>query len=159
MTSPLNGALEVGLRVLMILAEAFPRHLDINRLVLLDHGLLHSADLEGPESLHPPLPVRVGELGVKRQHIEDGLHVMIRAGLAEMSAEGSGIEFWASDNAESFVRLLESEYAQALHDRARWVVGELGGVDDSLLRERMRQVSSHWAEEFEFIQVQNGGDL
>lgn len=159
MISPLNSPLEVGLRVLMLLAEAFPAHLDINRLVLLDHGLLHSADLDGPESLHPPIPVRVGELGVKRQHIEDGLHVMLRAGLAEMFAEGSGIVFCASDATESFLRLLESDYAQALHERARWVVEELGNADDSHLRERMREVSSHWSEEFEVMQVQGGSDF
>lgn len=159
MISPLNGPLEVGLRVLMILVEAFPAHLDINRLVLLDHGLLHSADLDGPESLHPPVPVRVGELGVKRQHIEDGLQVMIRAGLAEMSAEDSGIEFWASENTESFLRLLESDYALALHDRAQWVIGELGNIDDSRLRERMRKVSSHWSEEFEVMPAESGSDF
>jgi len=156
MASPLNGPLEVGLRILMILVEAFPSHLDINRLVLLDHGLLHSADFDGPESLHPPLPVRVGELGVKRQHIENGLHAMIRAGLAGMSAEDSGIEFWASDDAESFVRLLESDYALALHDRARWVVEVFGAVDDGLLRERMRKISSHWSEEFEVAPAWEG---
>lgn len=159
MSSPLNSPLEVGLRVLMILVEAFPAHLDINRLVLLDHGLLHSADLDGPESLHPPIPVRVGELGVKRQHIEDGLQVMIRAGLAEMSAGDSGIEFWAGESTEGFLGLLESDYARALHDRAQWVVGELGAVDDSRLRERMREVSSHWSEEFEVVLAESGGDF
>lgn len=159
MGSPLNSPLEDGLRVLMVLVEAFPTHLDINRLVLLDHGLLHSADLDGPESLHPPIPVRVGELGVKRQHIEEGLHVMLRAGLAEMFAEGNGIEFCASDAAESFLRLLESDYAHALHERARWVVDELGAVDDNSLRERMREISAHWSEEFEVMQVQRGGAL
>lgn len=157
MSSPLNSPLEVGLRVLMILVEAFPAHLDVNRLVLLDHGLLHSADLDGPESLHPPIPVRVGELGVKRQHIEAGLQVMIRAGLAEMSAEDSGIEFWASETTESFLRLLESDYALALHDRAHWVVQELGAIDDSRLRERMREVSSHWSEEFEVMEIDSRG--
>ncbi|MGL5824044.1 MAG: ABC-three component system middle component 2, partial [Nocardioides sp.] len=60
--TPLNGPLEVAVRVLMVLVEAFPEHLDLNRLVLLDHGLLHSADLGGPESLHPPVPIRAGEL-------------------------------------------------------------------------------------------------
>jgi len=135
----------------MILVEVFPEHLDINRLVLFDHGLLHSADLDGPESLHPPIPIRVGELGVKRQHIEDGLQVMIRAGLAEMSAEDSGIEFRASENTEGFLGLLESGYAHALHHRAQWVVGELGAIDDSRLRERMQEVSSHWSEEFEVV--------
>jgi len=159
MSSPLNGPLEVGLRVLMILVEAFPAHLDINRLVLFDYGMLHSADLDGPDSLHPPIPVRVGELGVKRQHIEDALEVMIRAGLAEMSAEGSGIEFRASETTESFLGLLESAYARALHDRAHWVVEKLGDVDDSRLRERMREISSHWSEEFEVMQVESGRDF
>lgn len=159
MSSPLNSPLEVGLRVLMVLAEAFPAHLDINRLVLLDHGLLHSADLDGPESLHPPTPVRAGELGVKRQRIEEGLHVMLRAGLAEMSAEDGGIEFCASDTAEGFLRLLESDYSRGLHERAHWVVEELGDIDNDRLRERMREISSHWSEEFEVIPLQSGTDF
>ena len=157
MSNPLNSPFEVGVRVLMILVEAFPAHLDISRLVLLDHGLLHSADLNGPESLHPPIPIRVGELGVKRQHIERGLRVMIRTGLADMSAEDSGIEFRATESSESFLKLLESDYARALHDRARWVVKEFGAVDDACLRERMREISSLWSEEFEVMQ-HNSGD-
>ncbi len=44
MKTPLNSPLEVGIRVLMLLAEAFPAGLDLNDLVLLDHGLLHSAE-------------------------------------------------------------------------------------------------------------------
>ncbi|WP_455148734.1 ABC-three component system middle component 2 [Schaalia odontolytica] len=159
MSNPLNSPIEVGMRVLMILVEAFPAHLDINRLVLLDHGLLHSADLNGPESLHPPIPIRVGELGMKRQHIEAGLQVMIRAGLAVMSAEKGGIEFCASESSESFLKLLESDYARALHDRARWLVKELGAVDDACLRERMREISSHWSEEFEVMQYESGDGL
>jgi len=156
MSNPFNSPLEVGMRVLMILAEAFPAHLDVSRLVLLDHGLVHSADLDGPESLHPPIPVRIGELGVKRRHIEDGLHVMIRAGLAEMSAAETGIEFWASESSEGFLKLLESDYARSLHQRAEWIVQELGAVDDASLRERMRALSSHWSEEFEVIQHESG---
>jgi len=159
MSNPLNSPLEVGMRVLMILVEAFPAHLDVSRLVLLDHGLVHSADFAGPESLHPPIPVRIGELGVKRRHIEDGLHVMIRAGLAEMSAAETGIEFWAGESSEGFLKLLESDYARALHDRAHWIVQELGAVDDANLRERMREISSHWSEEFEVIQHEGGIDI
>lgn len=158
MNNPLNSPLEVGMRVLMVLAEAFPAHLDINRL-LLDYGLLHSADLDGPESLHPPIPVRVGEFGVKRQHIEDGLNVMIRAGLAEMSAEDSGIEFWANESSESFLKLLESKYAHALYHRAHWVVEKLGAVDDARLLECMREIFSHWAKELEVMQLESGNDI
>jgi CTP:phosphocholine cytidylyltransferase-like protein len=84
---------------------------------------------------------------------------MIRAGLAEMSAEDSGIEFWANESSESFLKLLESDYARALHDRAHWVVEELGAVDDARLRERMREISSHWSEEFEVMQHESGNDI
>lgn len=48
MTLPLNSPLEMGVRALMLLDEALPSPLDLRRLVLLDHGLLHSADLGGP---------------------------------------------------------------------------------------------------------------
>ncbi len=76
-----------------------------------------------------------------------------------MSPEDSGIEFWASESSESFLKLLESEYARALHDRAHWVVEELGAVDGARLRERMREISSHWAEEFEVMQHESGNDI
>jgi len=84
---------------------------------------------------------------------------MIRAGLVQMSAEDSGIEFWANETSESFLALFESDYAHALHDRARWVVEELGAVDDALLRERMREISSHWSEEFEVMQHESGNEI
>jgi hypothetical protein len=149
-TNPLNGPLEVGIRVLTVLTEAFPDHLDLNRLVLLDHGLLHSADLGGPESLHPPLPLRSSELGMKRERIQEGLEVLVRAGLAQMEPSAEGINFWASDRATSFVRLLETDYAHALSERAAWVVEHFGTMSDADLREAMRSATGHWAEEFDY---------
>lgn len=159
MTDPLNSPLEVGIRILMILVEGFPAQFDMNRLVLLDYGLLHSADLSGPESLEPPIPVRVGGLGVKRQRIDAGLQVLIRAGLAEIRTEASGIEFCATEDAESFLKLLKSEYAHALHERALWVVERLGNLDIEGLREYMRKISAHWSEEFEVVQQENEDDI
>ncbi len=149
MTSPLNGPLEVAVRVLTVLTAAFPARLDLNKLVLLDHGSLHSADLGGPESLHPPLPIRTGELGMKRERIQEGVQVLIRADLAHMEPTADGIHFWASERAVGFLRLLETEYAHALTERAAWVVEHFGDMSDSDLREAMRTVSGHWAEEFE----------
>lgn len=159
MSSPLNSPLEVGIRVLTILVEAFPAHFDVNRLVLLDYGLLHSADLGGPESLQPPVPVRVGEFGVKRQYVQDGLQVMIRAELAEMSTECTGIEFRANENSENFLKLLESDYVHALRSRAKWVIKEFGDIDDVLLREHMKEVSLLRPEEHEVIQHKIGNEI
>ncbi|MDA2809943.1 hypothetical protein O4J56_04775 [Nocardiopsis sp. RSe5-2] len=152
MTTPLNGPLEVAIRVLMVLVEAFPEHLDLNRLVLLDHGLLHSADLGGPESLHPPVPIRAGELGIKRELVQGGVEVLVRSGLAQMETGSDGIRFWASENAEGFARLLETEHACALSSRAAWVVNHFANLSDDAMRETMRTVSGHWAEEFGHIQ-------
>lgn len=157
MRSPLNSPLEVGVRVLMILTEAYPQHLDVNRLVLLDHGVLHSADLGGPESLHPPLPIRAGELGVKRTAIEEGLQVMVRAHLVEMSAGDGGIEFVASDDAYSFVSVLESEYANTLHDRVGWILQRFTDLSEDSLRSEMRSIFDSWAEEFGPADALDGG--
>lgn len=146
--NPLNSALEVGLRVLMILQEAFPERLDLNQLVLLDHSLLHSGDLGGPDSLHPAVPVRAGELGVRREAIEAGLEVMIRANLAHAGLGEGGVEFWAGEAADGFTRLLESEYASELHARAAWAVQHFGTLDESTLRAGLSSVAKHWSEEF-----------
>jgi hypothetical protein len=146
--NPLNSSLEVGLRVLMLLQEAFPQHLDLNQLVLLDHSLLHSADLGGPASLNPAVLIRAGELGMKREAIEAGLEVIIRADLAHAGVGTSGIEFWASETADSFTSLLESGYAAELSMRAAWVVAHFGTLDEQALRLGLSAVATHWSEEF-----------
>lgn len=157
--TPLNGPLEVAVRLMMVLVEAFPVHLDLNRLVLLDHGLLHSADLGGPESLHPAVPIRSGELGIKRQLVQAGVEVLVRSGLARMEMTSGGIRFWASENAEGFARLLATDYAQALSARASWAVSHFSDLSDEAMREAMRAVSGHWAEEFDQTHAPAGGVL
>jgi hypothetical protein len=158
-TNPLNSPLEVAVRVLMILVEAFPDRLDLNRLVLLDHGTLHSADMGGPASLHPPIPIRAGELGIKRKLVLDGVEVLVRSGLAQMESQPEGIRFWASESAEGFAHLLETEYARALASRAAWAVDHFAELSDSEMRQAMRTVSGHWAEEFEHTQTALNGAL
>jgi hypothetical protein len=148
---PLNSPLEVGLRVLLVLQQAFPQRLDLNQLVLLDHSLLHSADLGGPDSLHPAVPIRAGELGIKRESIEAGLEVMVRAGLAHAGVGDRGIEFWAGESADGFRSLLETEYAERLQVRAAWVVGHFGKLDEESLRSGLSSVAQHWSEEFAAI--------
>lgn len=147
--APLNSPVEVGVRVLMVLTEAYPEKLDVNRLVLLDHGVLHSADLGGPESLHPALPVRAGELSVKRDAVEAGLQLMIRAGLVQMSLTPDGVQFHAGEGAHHFVEILGSTYATTLHERVAWVVRNFDDLSENSLRRQMRGIFASWSEEFE----------
>lgn len=150
MESPLNGPLETGLRVLVVLNEFFPDGLDLGRLVLLDHCILHSADFDGPPSLHPDLPLRSGELGVKRAGIELGLQVMVRAGLARVDASVVGITFHADDEAGAFIGLLQSRYVRALVERARWVSMKFGPLDEDRFRAEMNRSVGGWEHEFDF---------
>lgn len=148
MNSPLNGALEMGLRVGALLTAAYPFGVDIARLVLLDHALLHTSDLGGPPSLHPELPLRSGELGMKRSLINDGVEFACRAGLAEIHASENGIEFRASESAPGFLALLEATYYAELAERAKWVCETFAKTPDPELRSHIAETLGERSEEF-----------
>lgn len=128
--NPLNSPLEVGVRALVLLAESHPEPLDLGQLVVLDHVLLHSGEFDGPPSLHPDLPARAGELGMKRAVLEQALLVLIRAGLAGVVDRQEGLMYAATDQGPAFVDVLEAPYAGFLRERAEWVVHHyFPGVD------------------------------
>ena len=148
MISPLNGYLEIGVRVSAILTACFPANVDVARLVLLDHALLHTADLGGPPSLHPELPLRSGELGMKRSLITDGVEFACRVGLAEAHATARGIEFRASEDAPGFLALLKATYFADLIERAAWVCNTFSGASDPELRLEIAEILGDRSEEF-----------
>lgn len=152
---PLNSPLEVGIRTLTLLNEAFPDGLDISRLVQLDHALLHTGDLGGPESLLPDLPGRPGEIAIKRQLIEDGLQVIIRAELARIVLKPNGLQYVATDKADAFVNLLESDFAKRLRRRAAWIFDNLETHDDQRLRDEVKKIFERWSEEFDQAGIRN----
>lgn len=120
--TPLNSPLEVGVRALVLLAESHPEPLDLAQLVVLDYVLLHSGEFNGPPSLHPELPARAGEIGMKRTILEQGLLVLIRAGLAGIEDSNEGLMYAATDRGPAFVDVLQAPYAEALRERAEWAL-------------------------------------
>lgn len=120
--NPLNSPLEVGVRALVLLAESHPEPMDMARLVALDHVVLHSGEFDGPPSLHPTLPARGGELGMKRAVLEEALLVLIRAGLAGIVDDSEGLMYRATDRGPVFVDVLEASYVESLRERAEWAV-------------------------------------
>lgn len=138
---PLNGPLEVGLRALAILSSAFPRSYDLGSLAFFDYSILHSDEFGGPESLHPAVPHHRSEIAVKRDLLEHGLQVMIRAKLIALQVQQDGIGYMATDNAPGFVDLLESDYMHDLKRRAEWVIEAFGGVEPDELRTLISELS------------------
>ncbi|UUO01685.1 hypothetical protein M4D79_25490 [Mycolicibacterium novocastrense] len=155
MIQPLNSPVEVAIRVLVLINACYPDHLDVNRLVLFDYTLLHSADLGGPESIHPAIPGRTGEMGIKRTLIEQGLSILTRAGLVDVFVANDGIMYGASEDAPGFVATMDSEYFRKLTERAEWVTREFADSDDASIRTRLATIFSAWSEEFDSAAGEN----
>lgn len=150
---PFNSPLETGLRSLAILEAAFPHRYDLQRLVELDYLVVHSADVGGPESLHAALPLRAGELLVRRQLIEKGLLLMMSKGLIERRAMPEGIEYLAGDAASPYLASLTAPYTVLLRERAKWLVSNFDGFSTEEIRSVIRRFFERWSSEFEAVMV------
>jgi hypothetical protein len=130
-----NGPVEVGLRSLVLLVEAFPEELDLQRLVTMDYLLVHSGDVVGgPQSLHPPSPLRAGEIAVRRGLIEKGLQLYLARGLVSQHLSNEGISYAADDSAAAFLDALSSTYVMQIRKRAEWLFDSLGLLNEQALK-------------------------
>jgi hypothetical protein len=144
-----NSVLETGVRSVVILNAAHPSSFDLLHLTWFDHLVVHTADVGGPESLHPDLPQRSGELLVRRRLVEDGVTMMRRLHLVEAVAVPEGIVYQASDEAASFVDLMRSSYARALVVRASWLAAHVCGLDQQSLEKMIAERVGKWDVEFQ----------
>ncbi|UTW59511.1 hypothetical protein KFE96_04190 [Kordiimonas sp. SCSIO 12603] len=143
-----NSALETGVRSLAILTANYPNTLDLQRLVDFDYMVVHSGDVDGPESLHPPLPMREGELLVRRKIIESGLSLMMSRGLVTRVTSSKGILYQASDYAKPFVDSFCTSYMRSLLERANWVAETFGNADTIELHTLINSFFDKWTTQF-----------
>jgi hypothetical protein len=147
--TPFNSPIETGVRALIVLAEAYPETLDLQRILEFDYLVVHSGDVGGPPSLHPALPLRSGELLVRRQLIERGLLLMMSRGLVQRIATESGLCYQADDNAGPFLDALSADYLNDLKQRATWVMSTFGHMSDSHIRQALSKIYEPWTREFQ----------
>lgn len=147
--APFNSPLECGLRTLVLLAAADPSACDLQRLIFYDYLLVHSGDVpDGPDSIHPPTPLRSGEALVRRHWIERGLLLMISRELVVRIFSGQGIMYQASPLAAPFLGYLQEPYTRKLQERAQWVVARFGNQSDHQLVEFFKANLDRWSGEF-----------
>jgi hypothetical protein len=152
MTSPFNSALETGVRMLAILVASYPTGHDLGRLVQYDYLTVHSADADGPPSLHPALPMRSGELLVRRRGVESGLRLMISRSLLRCEPHMDGFIYLAEDAASAFLHNLRSPYIIALRERAEWVAATFNGYGAAELDRIVEQLFEAWTTEFQLFE-------
>jgi len=153
-----NGPLEAGIRAVSILGAAYPQSYDLQRMVAFDYLLVHTADVGGPESLHPPTPMHSAELLVRRKLVEHALLLMMTRELVHRETTPEGIKYSAGENAATFLDSLSSTYLCALKDRADWLVDAFGGHTDQEFKGVMRRFFDDWVEEFQHVERSMGGE-
>ncbi|HEX2552744.1 MAG TPA: ABC-three component system middle component 2 [Microvirga sp.] len=153
-----NGPLEAGVRAVAVLAAAHPRSFDLQRLIAFDYLLVHTGDVGGPDSLHPPAPLQSAELLVRRKLIEQALLLMMTRDLVQREASAEGIRYRAGENATPFLQALQSGYLGALKDRAEWLVGHFGAHSETEFRALMRSFFDQWVEEFQVAERSLGAE-
>lgn len=144
-----NGPIEVGFRVMLLLHELYPEAADLNDLVMLDYAMVHSGDFPGgPPSIYAPSPLRTGEVAVRRQAIQDALHLFASRGLIVQRRSTSGILFAAADKSAILVEALSTESSLELRSVARWVIEQYVSAPDEGFREQFRDSLDRWRQEF-----------
>src|ERR1017187_8890027 len=144
-----NSPIETGVRALILLAESYPDQLDLQRILEFDYIMVHTGDVDGPPSIHPALPLRSGELLVRRELIDRGLMLMISRALVTREATAQGFMYRAEDDAGPFLDSLTAEYINDLRNRAAWVVGRFGATSDQEIRVLLSQIYDQWSREFQ----------
>lgn len=152
--APFNGPIEIGLRALAVLSDAFPTAYSLQRLVALDYLVVHSDDIPGgPVGLHPKTPYRSGELLVRRQALQGGLSLYRSRGLIAQHFQSAGVFFAATERSAVFLDALEAKYVAVLRQRTQWVITRFGEQSDSQLEEEVRGHLGDWGAEFSLESV------
>jgi len=151
---PFNGPIEIGLRAISILNDAYPSAYSLQRLVIFDYLSVHSDDISGgPDGLHPQTPHRSGELLMRRDALQKGLLLYMGRGLAVQQFETNGIVYAATERTGSFLDVLRAEYIFDLRVRTGWVVESFCSMNDDSLNSFVRQHLGAWGAEFEMESV------
>lgn len=152
--APFNGPVEIGLRALAVLNDAYPDAYSLQRLVVFDYLIVHSDDLPGgPSGLHPQTPHRGGELLVRRGVLQEGLLLYQSRNLVERIYESSGVSFAATERSAAFLDVLHTEYVVGLRERAAWLVKSFGHIPDANLEKMVNGNLGEWGAEFEMESV------
>jgi hypothetical protein len=143
-----NSKLEAGVRAVVVLEKLRPESADLAEMVLFDYIVVHTSDLGGPPSLHANVPERKGELLVRRRLVEVSLDLMRRCHLIDQDSAEDGLIYRASDDAASYVELLEAEYSRRLKDCATWLATQVRQRSKSGFKIYARERIGDWGEAF-----------
>lgn len=144
-----NTPFESGIRSVILLTCCYPERYSVREVVLLDYLVVHTADIGGPESIHPAEDFRTAELLVRRSLVQTGLLLMSRKGLIDIESSDRGFLYSAGEQAGSFVDLLSSPYNSDLKQRAHWLHNTEVESGRGSLEALLKESKGLWLPEFQ----------
>lgn len=87
--------------MVFLLNALHPRKADLQTLMYLDYAVIYTGDLNGPPSLHTPVPLRGAEYISRREIIEQGLYLMAFRAFVDAMATQEGIKYGIGESGES----------------------------------------------------------
>ena len=151
-----NNPIETGLRSLVILDSAYPKSLDLQKLIYFDYMTVHTGDLSSaPKSIHPSTPNRSGELLVRRKIIEDGINYFVRKSFINKIFSENGIEYKLNDQATMFLEMLEENYVLDLKNRSKWVIETYINWNSQDLEKYIKDNLDNWGGEFMYCNLED----
>jgi hypothetical protein len=147
-----NGPLEAGVRSVALLGAAFPVAYDLQRLTALDYLLVRTAQLGGPDDLHPGAPIGTPATQVRRKVVQSALLLMASRELVARELHADGIRYRAGESAALFLNSLTTPYLTALKERAGWLVNYLKTYTDAEFQALMRRFFDEWVVEFQNVE-------
>ncbi|HEX8609058.1 MAG TPA: ABC-three component system middle component 2 [Pedobacter sp.] len=143
-----NTPVEIGMRCLIALRAMGPAGADLERIMYYDYLSLNTADLNGPESLHPPIPNRGIQVYARKDLISKGLLLLLSKELVDLRPTASGFIYAINASGEKFLEYFQTNYFQALVARIDWTQKEFGAIPNQQIKKYIDTNLQHWGGEF-----------
>jgi hypothetical protein len=124
------------------------RKLSLDELLIYDHLILNTFDVNGPASLHAPIPNRGVQVYSKKQIFQRSLAYLLSKDLCILISDENGILYSINSNGSSLLEYLESEYFTRLCQKANWVNQNFGQLNRSELNIFVKKNIANWGTEF-----------
>lgn len=135
MSNIYNNPLELGTRAVFILNSISPHLASIEKIAYLDYISIYSSEFNGPENLHPDVPMHHMEFIFRMENLKRGLNQMIKKQIITATFTKEGIKYNLGEYSFSFLSLLDTDYHSKLSKRCTWVSNNFYEMTDSQLNE------------------------
>jgi hypothetical protein len=143
-----NTPIEIGVRSLVILKFSDNQIMDLEKIMYLDYLCLNTSDINGPTSLHAPIPNRGVQVFSKKDLIQKGLSIMLTKELINLVVLPEGFFYQISEAGKVFLGLFQTKYFLDLLERCQWVLSRWGNESTQEIKLFIDNNIQNWGADF-----------